>query len=44
MAKAVGETAELIWHARGRLEEIDRKAHEEIERSGSSLRVLAARR
>ena len=32
MAKAVKETAELIWHARGRLEEIDRKAHEEIER------------
>ena len=42
MAKAVKETAELIWHARGRLEEIDRKAHEEIERLKQQLQALAA--
>ena len=41
MAKAVKETAELIWHARGRLEEIDRKAHEEIERLKQQLQALA---
>jgi hypothetical protein len=37
LAKAVKETAELIWHARGRLEEIDRKAHEEIDRLKQEL-------
>lgn len=31
MSKAVKETAELIWHARERLDAIDRNAHEEIE-------------
>lgn len=31
-AKAVKETAELVWHACGRLDEIDRKAHDEIDR------------
>ncbi|WP_006246372.1 hypothetical protein [Mycolicibacterium tusciae] len=41
MAKAVKETAELIWHARGQLEEIDRKAHEEIERLKQQLQALA---
>ncbi len=41
MAKAVKETAELIWHARGQLEEIDRKAHEEIERLKQQLQAAA---
>ncbi|MCB0940695.1 MAG: chemotaxis protein [Mycobacterium sp.] len=31
-SKAVKETGELIWHACGRLDEIDRKAHDEIDR------------
>lgn len=42
MAKAVKETAELIWHVRGRLEEIDRKAHEEIERLKQQLQTAAS--
>lgn len=41
VSKAVKETAELIWHARGRLEEIDRKAHEEIERLKQRLQAAA---
>lgn len=41
VSKAVKETAELIWHARGRLEEIDRKAHEEIERLKQQLHAAA---
>lgn len=41
MAKAVKETAELIWHARGKLEEIDRKAHEEIERLKQQLQAAS---
>jgi len=42
MAKAVKETAELIWHVRGRLEEIDRRAHEEIERLKQQLQAAAS--
>ncbi|MBY0290939.1 MAG: chemotaxis protein [Mycobacteriaceae bacterium] len=42
MSKAVKETSELIWHAQGRLEEIDRKAHEEIDRLKQQLQAAAA--
>lgn len=42
MSKAVKETSELIWHAQGRLEELDRKAHEEIDRLKQQLQAAAA--
>lgn len=42
LTKAVKEAAELIWHAKERLEAIDRKAHEEIDRLNQQLAVAAA--
>lgn len=42
MASAVKETAELIWHARERLDEIDRRAHEEIERLRQQFAAAAS--
>lgn len=42
MSKAVKETSELIFHAQDRLDEIDRKAHEEIDRLKQQLQAAAA--
>ena len=42
MASAVKETAELIWHARERLDAIDRIAHEEIERLRQQFAAAAS--
>lgn len=42
MSKAVKETAELIWHARERLDAIDRNAHEEIERLRQQFAAAAS--
>lgn len=42
MASAVKETAELIWHACERLDEIDRRAHEEIERLRQQFAAAAS--
>lgn len=42
IASAVKETAELIWHARERLYEIDRRAHEDIERLRQQFAAAAS--
>ena len=42
MAKAVKETAELIWHAQDRINEIDRKAHEEIDQLKQQFSAAAS--
>ncbi|KUI33151.1 chemotaxis protein [Mycobacterium sp. IS-1742] len=42
MAKAVKESAELIWHAQDRIDEIDRKAHEEIDQLKQQFATAAS--
>lgn len=42
MAKAVKETAELIWHAQDRIDEVDRKAHEEVDRLKQQFSAAAS--